>query len=127
MTFRLTEVAAHDIERILEDTLELFGPNQFQVYAQLIDVALHRIGRDPDGLGTTLRDDIAPGVRSFRLDNVARRRGAASHSVYYLPPAEANTDVVILRLLHDRMEPRRQIMSDEAVLEAEIDGPTKLL
>jgi toxin ParE1/3/4 len=126
VSFRLTEAASHDIERILQDTLELFGPKQFQVYAQLIDAALNRIGRDPDGLGTFGRGDIAPGVRSFRLDTVARRRGAASHSVYYLPPAGEQADVVILRMLHDRMEPRRQITSDEAVLETEIDDPTRL-
>lgn len=126
MSFRLTEAASDDIERILQDTLELFGPKQFQVYAQLIDAALNRIGRDPDGLGTFRRADIAPGVWSFRLDTVARRRGAASHSVYYLPPAGEQADVVILRLLHDRMEPRRQIMRDEEILQAEIDDPTKL-
>lgn len=113
MSFRLTEAADHDIERILQDTLELFGPHQFQAYSALIDQALQRVGTDPQGLGTSKREDIGPGVRALRLDAVARRRGSASHSVYYLPPEDGRGSVVIvLRLLHDRMEPKHRVASE---------------
>ena len=56
MSFRLTEAADHDIERILQDTLELFGPYQFQAYSDLIDQALQLVGTNPHGLGTSRRE-----------------------------------------------------------------------
>lgn len=113
MSFRLTEAADHDIERILQDTLELFGPYQFQAYSDLIDQALQRVGTNPHGLGTSKREDIGPGVRALRLDTVARRRGSASHSVYYLPPEDGRgSDIVVLRVLHDRMEPKHRVISE---------------
>jgi toxin ParE1/3/4 len=82
LSFRLTEAADADIERILRDTFQLFGPRQLQAYAALIELALERVGTDPTGLGTAERDEIGPGVRSLHIDTVAPRRGSASHSVY---------------------------------------------
>lgn len=129
MSFRLTEAADNDIERILEDTLELFGPHQFQAYSALIAQALQRAGTNPHGPGTSKREDIGPGVRALRLDTVARRRGSASHSVYYLPQQEGRGyDVVILRVLHDRMEPRHRVTSelvkDDPDASEDPSGPT---
>ncbi|WAJ29458.1 type II toxin-antitoxin system RelE/ParE family toxin [Antarcticirhabdus aurantiaca] len=110
MRLRLTEAADRDIERILEDTLEFFGPNQLKAYSALIEQALGRVGTDPRGLVTSEREDIGPGVRSLRLADVARRRGAASHSLYFLPRADdADAVTVVLRVLHDRMEPRQRV------------------
>lgn len=112
MSLRLTGAADHDIERILEDSLQLFGPRQFRTYTDLIGQALQRLAADPWGPGTSAREDIGPGVRSLRLDTVARRRGAASHCVYYLPPENGpGSDVVVLRVLHDRMEPGHRVTS----------------
>ena len=122
MSFRLTEAADWDIERILQDTLELFGPNQFKVYSALMDQALTRVGADPAGLGTLQREDIGPGVRSLRLADVAKRRGAASHSLYFLPPGnDAGTVTVVLRVLHDRMEPLHRVAL--AILDQAPDVP----
>lgn len=112
MSYRLTEVAGEDIEGILRDTFRLFGPKQLQAYAALIELALDRVGADPSGLGTAAREEVGPHVRSFHLDTVARRRGSASHCLYYLPPAEGEEPVtVVLRVLHDRMEPRSRVSS----------------
>ncbi len=110
MSLRLTEAADRDIERILEDTLEFFGPNQLKAYSALIDQALGRVEADARGLGTSEREDIGLGVRSLRLADVARRRGAASHSLYFLPRSDGADEVTVgLRVLHDRMEPRHRV------------------
>jgi plasmid stabilization system protein ParE len=112
VSLRLTGAVDHDIERILEDNLQLFGPRQFRAYTDLIGQALQCLAADPRGPGTSARADIGPGVRSLRLDAVARRRGAGSHCVYYLPPEDGRgSDVVVLRLLHDRMEPGHRVTS----------------
>ena len=113
MSFRLTEAADRDIERILQDTLELFGPYQFDAYSNLIQQALDRVGADPQGPGTSKREDVGPGVRALRLETVARRRGSASHSIYYLPPEDGRKSLsVVLRILHDRMEPKHRVVSE---------------
>ncbi|WP_370640107.1 type II toxin-antitoxin system RelE/ParE family toxin [Aurantimonas sp. HBX-1] len=112
MSFRLTEAADADIEAILRDTLQLFGPMQLQAYSTLIELALERVGADPLGLGTADRDDIGPGVRSLHIDTVATRRGSASHSLYFLSTIDGTERVaVVLRVLHNRMEPRSRVAS----------------
>lgn len=52
-----------------------------------------------------------PGLRAFHPENAGGRSGAAGHMFYYAIErlAEGDQRVVILRRLHEGMEPRLQI------------------
>ena len=69
------------------------------------------VAEKPERPGSRQRDDLAGGVRSFHVELAARRRGAASHVLYYLrgPLDDGREGVVIARMLHDRMEPLRHM------------------
>jgi toxin ParE1/3/4 len=72
------------------------------------------VAREPERPGSRARGELGAGVRSFHIELAARRRGAASHLLYYarelVPDAGG---MVILRLLHEAMEPRRYLGADE--------------
>ena len=62
---------------------------------------------DPARGGSWDRGHIVPGLRALHLETAAGRRGAASHMLYYIvddPPGGPRC-IIILRLLHERMEP----------------------
>jgi len=105
--YRLTEAADRDIAGILAESGRSFGPRQRETYACLIKEAIERLAEEPERLGSRLREDLWPGVRSFHVEIAARRRGAASHIVYYArgPMADGGDGVVVLRVLHERMDP----------------------
>ncbi|GGD92242.1 hypothetical protein GCM10011390_08680 [Aureimonas endophytica] len=103
---RLTRLADEDIAEILAETLHRFGPNQFGLYADLIQKSLDLLADDPFALTTVPRDALAPGLRMLALGRLAWRRDAAAHCVYYvLPLPGRRAETVVLRVLHERMEP----------------------
>jgi toxin ParE1/3/4 len=109
--FRYSERADADISEILLETERRFGPRQQSSYAGLIDKAAGMVGENPDRAGSQSRPDLGAGIRSFPIRLAAGRRGAAAHTLYYrIDPAEQR--VLILRLLHDRMEPARHLTED---------------
>lgn len=112
LPYRLTATAAADLRRVLRWTGKQFGPDQRAAYAGLIERALGMAAEDPNRIGSRDRSDLAPGVRSFRIDLAAARRGAASHIIYYvLGPAEAaQTGIVVLRILHEGMRAERHVV-----------------
>ena len=81
--YRLTPPADRDIETVLRESARMFGSHQRKKYGALIVQALEFIARDPLALGTKSRADILPGLRSFHIERIAMRRGAASHILYY--------------------------------------------
>jgi toxin ParE1/3/4 len=105
--YRLTDLADADINDILAYTLREFGPLQFEAYWGLIDKAGQMVGEDPMRPSSSARDELGQGVRSFHVEIAAKRRGAASHVLYYIPGqlADGNPGAMILRVLGDRMEP----------------------
>ena len=96
---QLGALAEHDIADILRTTLEMFGPRQVEVYRAILIDALAQLSSGPDILGSTARDEIRPGLRSFY---VARRGRNARHFIAYR--ASADMTVEILRILHNRMD-----------------------
>jgi toxin ParE1/3/4 len=105
--YRLTEAAAADVRSILEASARQFGPIQRELYAKLIEKAAEMVAETPARPGSRKRYDIAEGVRSFHVEHAASRRGAAVHMLYYVTEflEDALDSVVILRVLHERMEP----------------------
>ena len=69
------------------------------------------VAADPMRRGSRPRDDVAAGVRSFHIELAARRRGAAAHLLYYAQGQldDGREGVIILRVLHERMDPGRHI------------------
>ena len=111
MRHRLTRRADEDIEHILVETLRAFGPRQMQTYAALIDRAIALVAEAPERASSQGRPDLASGIRSFHIALASGRRRGASHVLYFTltDAAEDDREVVILRVLHDRMEPRLRL------------------
>ncbi len=103
--YRLTGLAASDIEQILTYTHWRFGSTQFERYAALIDRAVEMVAEDPLRPSSRQRDELGDGVRSFHLAIAAAKRSAASHVLYYLVQETTRKRIVILRVLHEGMEP----------------------
>jgi toxin ParE1/3/4 len=112
--YSYTAAADNDVEGILRYTASRFGPLQRRRYAELIDTAALMIAADPMRSGSRVRDEMAPGVRSFPVELAARRRGAAAHVLYYVQATldDGEDGVIILRVLHERMDPTRHIVDE---------------
>lgn len=112
MNYRLTEAADDDIVDILRETTRQFGPLQRKRYAALIERAIEMVAEAPECPGSRQREDLAAGVRSFHIEIAAGRRGAASHVIYYLCGRldDGRDGVIVVRLLHERMEPLRHLV-----------------
>jgi toxin ParE1/3/4 len=89
----------------------MFGRLQSSRYAELIDRAVLLVAQSPQRLGSTPRDDLSAGLRSFPITRAAGRQGAASHVLYYESGTmhDGSPGIVVIRILHDRMEPERHI------------------
>lgn len=110
--YRLTRAAEEDIGGILRATAIQFGPHQRDRYAELLEEAAGSVARNPFRPGSLARDSLAPGVRSFHISLSASRRGAASHILFYAvePETGGTSRIVILRVLHERMDPERHLI-----------------
>jgi toxin ParE1/3/4 len=89
----------------------MFGPLQRDRYGELIDRAVLLVAQDPRRPGSAARDDLAAGVRSFPVSGAAGRAGAAAHVLYYRNEVmrDGNHGVVVIRILHNHMDPGRHI------------------
>ena len=109
---RLTREAERDLAEIARYTVATFGADQAMRYAALIERAFGLLVEDPDCPASRRRDDLRPGVRCLHLSRAAARRHAASHVLYYhlADGADGAQDIVILRVLHERMEPLKRLV-----------------
>jgi len=112
MIVRLTRDAEQDLAEIARYTVATFGSQQASRYAALIEHGLALLVQDPHRPASRGRDELRPGVRSLHLSRIAARRHAASHILYYHIAATADgaQDVIILRVLHERMEPLKRLV-----------------
>jgi len=118
MRYQLTVPAEHDIRDILRDTAKMFGPRQVEIYAGLIERGIEMVAENPGRPASLDRSELAPGVRLLHLETAARRRGAAAHCLYYMKGrlSDGSMGIIVLRVLHEHMEPRYRII--RALLEA---------
>lgn len=109
--YRVTNAAKLDFRAVLKETKEQFGARQREIYRQLIAKGVKMVAAEPTRGGSWDRGGVVPGLRAFHLENAAGRRGAAAHTLYYAVerPPDGSACVVILRLLHENMEPRLHI------------------
>jgi toxin ParE1/3/4 len=108
---RLTEHADRDIEAALSDSYTMFGESQAAHYAGIIGAGIELVATEPERPASKARRELGKGVRSMHLQFAAKRQGGASHVLYYRVDASADgmSELVVLRLLGDRMEPRRRV------------------
>ena len=97
-SFRLTRHAERDVLDIYLYTLKHFGPAQADRYTSDLSARFSAIAVEP----TLGRDfgDIHPR---------ARRVNQGSHAIYYRPDADG---ILILRILHQKMDPARHLARD---------------
>jgi toxin ParE1/3/4 len=112
MRQELTEPAERDIRDILRNTMQMFGPQQARTYARIIEHGIELISDDPDRPGSIDRAELAPGVRLLHLEIAAKRSGGAAHCLYYIKGrlSDDTTGVIVVRVLHERMEPRHRVI-----------------
>jgi toxin ParE1/3/4 len=109
--YRLTTAADEDIDAILRETTRLFGPKQRNRYAEIIQIGIDMVASEPERPGSRSRLEIHAETRSFHLELAAGRLGSAAHQIFYIRHRFDNGDegVIILRGLHEKMEPRHHI------------------
>lgn len=114
--YRVTEAAKRDFRMVLRETSEQFGPHQREIAKSLIAKGVDMIAADPERGGSWDRAAILPGLRALHLEHAAGRRGAAAHVLYYIvaPAPDGKPCAIILRLLHESMEPGRHLARAEA-------------
>lgn len=109
MRHRLTRLAQQDVSKILADSYRLFGERQFRKYLGIINLGIAMITDDPLRTSSKNRSDIRRGLRSFHLQLAARRQGGAAHIIFYRPSESDPSELIIVRILGDEMEPKRRV------------------
>ena len=113
---RRSAEAIADIEDCLLLSLTDFGELAAERYAELLSVALEDIQENPDLIGSSEYDEF-PHIRSVHLryfrdkakiDGVAVKK--PRHFVVY---SELEEEIVVIRVLHERMQVERHLDSDE--------------
>jgi toxin ParE1/3/4 len=110
--YRLSEPARADIAAILQRSEELHGEQARIRYRACLTAAMRRVASDPDGRSTVDRGELVPGIRSFHIRHSRdeSREAPVANPVHVLFYRVLQPGVVeIIRVLHDRMEPRRHI------------------
>lgn len=113
--YRLSRPAEDDISRILAASEERWGTEGRRRYAAIIAATLRQLAHDPEAPATRDRTELLAGVRSIHLRYVrgvdpAMRVRRPVHIIYY---RAVTPDLIeIVRVLHERMEPRRHLATD---------------
>ena len=95
MRFIVSPRAEADIDDIWNYTIEHWGEQQAEIYLRLIKAAVEAVATDPK-VGRTC-DDVRPGYRRYPV---------GSHVLFYRVTATA---VVVVRILHRRMDVERHL------------------
>jgi toxin ParE1/3/4 len=112
--YRLSRPAQTDLTQILATSAERWGIEARRRYAALLAAAMRRVAADPEAAVSQERSDMLPGLRSFHLRHArGEDRGARvnrpTHILYYRPIRPGLVEIV--RILHERMDPRRHLPS----------------
>lgn len=102
---RFTAAAERDIRDISQWTQSKFGPLRAEAYAAAIEAAVATLESGPKLAGVRQSGDIAAGLFSLRI-KIKRRKG---RHLLYFRVAVATHDLIIVRVLHDAMDPGRHI------------------
>jgi toxin ParE1/3/4 len=114
--YRLTHVAQADIIAILAWSEQQFGEEARKRYEALIATAIRDAASSTSDIGHTTRPELGDGVFSWHL---AQSRTSASGNAVRRPRhfliCRREGDVLVIgRVLHDAMEPRGHVDSQQA-------------
>jgi len=101
---RLGRQAERDFIDILNWTAKSFGKAQANTYSETISLAIQALNYGPEILGSKLRDDIEPGIRTLHVERSGRK---GRHFLVYRVGSQGTID--ILRMLHDSMDLQRHL------------------
>lgn len=109
---RLSGPANEDIQRIWDYTISTYNLDQAIAYSDLLQQAINDIHADPERPSSILRPHLGAGVRSYHIELSKHRSGTGVKSprhviIYTIHRAD---EVYVLRIVHDRMELRRQML-----------------
>lgn len=111
---RLSDDAKADMEDIWVWTAEKYDVEQADRYQKLLNQALDDIRIEPERPSSRERPELGKRVRSYAIDLSKERSGTGikspRHVVFYTLAYEDT--VVVLRILHDRMEPGRYVADE---------------
>lgn len=96
--FRLTSAARASLVSIGRYTETTHGRRQRDQYLEALDARFHALAAAP--MHGIARDDLAEGLRSFP---------EGKHVIFYVL---RNQEIVIVDVLHERMEPARHLPGD---------------
>lgn len=94
-SYRFTQRAEHDLEEIIDYTLQQWGAHQTNSYIDNLEDQCRLLADNPR-LGVR-RDEIRDGLFSFPYE---------SHILYYVMDSN---DIVIVRVLHQGMDPMKHL------------------
>lgn len=102
--FLLAHAARADIAAVLETSRDRWGDAASDRYGELLAAAMHKIADDPEGPLTRARDEVLPNARSLHVKHAARGR-RVKHPVHVIIFRKDPAGIVILHVLHERMDP----------------------
>lgn len=110
---RQSPEAKQDIKNIWHYTAAMYNADQADTYGTLIRQALRDIKQNPERPSSLPRPDLGDGIRSYHIELSKKRSGMGiktpRHIIYYSLKYEQK--VVVLRVLHDRMDPKRYLQN----------------
>jgi toxin ParE1/3/4 len=106
-TVRLTDLAAQDVEDILEWTFQQFGSQQLEIYTDTITDALMLLDEGPRAVGVRWHPELGETVATL---HVARQGRKGRHLLVFRVSASERV-VEVLRILHDSMDLSRHLDS----------------
>jgi toxin ParE1/3/4 len=101
---RLGRQAEQDYVEILRWSTKTFGEAQARTYAQTISLAIKALKDGPEILGSKVRDEIEPSIRTLHVARLGRK---GRHFVVFRSSGDRAIDV--LRVLHDSMDLPRHL------------------
>ena len=110
--YRLSDPAKADVAAILRRSEGTHGKGARIRYRACLTAAMRRVAADPEGRSTLDHGELDPGIRSFHTrhsrDESSEAPVANPAHVLFYRVLQAGV-VEIVRVLHDRMEPRLHI------------------
>jgi toxin ParE1/3/4 len=110
--FRLSGPAKADIAAILRRSEELHGKDARIRYRACLSAAIRRVATEPDAPSTMDRAELVQSVRSFHIRHSRdeSREPPVANPVHVIFYRVATAGIIeIVRVLHERMEPRRHL------------------